>query len=221
MSEKYAKQTALQSPESLATVIHAIIRQQYGDDAYLWDPLTVSLEVHDDFRAEMDTIALDRWSAMQVIMTTDAFFKRLDAFLGICNTLSSGVPFFQVFDPVTVEEAAWAITEVSLNRELLPFSYPVKKYLKTVLKHDGYGENDYPSPFHEVFDTRPDAGVLRKGLGELSNQDNVEAFIDEQLGDMVYQFNQISDLRDLDDIILRRSMDEYVGTVLGKTDRKE
>jgi len=218
MGDFYAKKTALESSETLATVIHAIIHKQYGDEVYVWDPLTVSLEVRDDFKAEMDTVSMDRWSAIQIIMSSDAFFKRLDAFMGICNTLSSGAPFFQVFDPVTVEESAWAITEVSLNRELLPFSYPIKHYLEMILKKDGYNEGDYPGVFKEVFEARPRSLDIRKGLNELENRDNVESYIEEELTDLVSQFNKIPDLQHVDDMILRRSLDEFVGTV---TDPKE
>jgi len=213
MSDEYAKKQALDSTETVATVVNAIIRTQYGDEAYLWDPSTVYLETRADFKAEPSANTMDRWSAMQVIMTSDAFFKRPDAFFGICNTLGSGAPFFQVFDPVTVEEAAWAITEVAFNRELLPFSYAVRTYLKTILKQDGYEENDYPAIFKEVFEVKPDTGEFRAHLRELSNRENVEVYIDEQLKDMVYQFNQIPSLSDVDDMLLHRSKEEYIGTM--------
>jgi hypothetical protein len=216
MGDKYAKQQALQSPETLSTVIHAIMRQQFGDEAYNWDPLTSALEARDEFGAEMDTASLDRWSALQIVMTSDAFFKRLDAFLGICNTMNEGVPFFQIFDPVTTEEAAWAITEVSLNRELLPFSYPIRKYLKLILAKDGFAPGSYPTVFKEVFEKTPDAEDIREDLASTHNRNNIEVYIDEQLQDMVYQFNKIPTLKQLDDMILQRSMDEYVHTLVKK-----
>jgi len=213
MGDEYAKQQALQSSETLATVVNAIVRQHFGDEAYEWDPATVYLEMRDAFKAEPSAVVMDRWSAMQVVMTTDGFFRRPDAFLGICNTLTSGAPFFQVFDPVTVEEAAWAITEVSLNRELLPFSYPVRKYIRTILNQDGYTESEYPVIFKEVFKVKPVTPELREALRDLSNKDNVEAYVDEQLKDLVYQFDQISSLAGVDDLILQRSTDEFVSTM--------
>ena len=217
MHETHMRKEALESPQTLATVIHAIVREQYGEEAYTWDPLTVYLETTDDFRADMAAQAVDRWSAMQVIMLTDAFFKRLDAFLGICNTLAVGAPFFQFFDPVTTEEAAWAVTEVSLNRELLPFSYPIKRYLKIILKEDGYAEGDYPDVFEEVFRKAPSSEALRGTLRGLSNRDNTERFVDDQLRDLVVQFNRIPGLQEVDNIILQRSLDEYAGTVAEET----
>ena len=42
----------IQSPETMATVAHAIVRERYGDEAYWWDPLTVALELKADFEAE-------------------------------------------------------------------------------------------------------------------------------------------------------------------------
>lgn len=214
MGDSYSKKAALESPETLATVIHAIIKDKYGEEAYDWDPVTMYLELKDDFKADVNPEALDRWNAMQIVMSTGAFFERLDAFLSICNTLSSGVPFFQVFDPVTVEEAAWAITEVSLNRELKPFSYPIRQFLKMILKRDGYTPSTWPSVFSEVFQDKPSAEDIREELGALENRDKVEGYVDEQLKDLVYQFNQIPSLKELDDILLRKSMDEFVGDVV-------
>jgi hypothetical protein len=208
MSDIVEKQVALQSTETMATVVHAIVRQQYGEPAYEWDPATVSLELRADFNAEISSPVMDRWCAMQTTLTSDAFFQRIDAFLNICNTLSSGVPTFQVFDPVTVEEAAWGLTEVALNREMLPLSNTVKNYLRTILKQDHYEEEDYPQIFREVLlgehkhDTPPSS---------FENTGNVEAYVDEQLKDLMYQIGKIPTLRG-QDIILARAMEEFVGT---------
>jgi hypothetical protein len=175
---------------------------------YEWDPVTVYLETQADFQADMCGEAVDRWCALQVVMTSDAFFRRLDAFLAICNTLADGSPFFSAFNPVSVEEAGWAITEVALNREMLPFSYAIKKYLKTVLKQEGYSETNYPFVFNEVFGERPDSDKIRDGLAANNNDTNLELYIDDQLADMVEQFNRIPDLSGMDDIVLQRGFEE-------------
>ena len=49
----YPRQQALQNPETLATVVHAILRQQYGEEVYDWDPVTVYLECQADFAADI------------------------------------------------------------------------------------------------------------------------------------------------------------------------
>ena len=214
MEDQVAKSQAIQSPETLGSVIHAIVLQKYGEEAYAWDPLTVYMELQADFGVDPDSTVMDRWSAISVIMSNNTFFQRPEAFMGICNTLADGSPSFDVFNPVSVEEAAWAITEVSLNRELLPFSYAIKQYLKIVLKQDGYDESNYPDVFKEVFGPRPSAKDIRIGLGPQGNNDLISAYIEEQLRDMTHQFDKINSLKELDDMILRRSMDEYISTVI-------
>ena len=211
MSNKTERKTLLESTETIATVIHAILRKQYGDDVYDWDPLTVAMEVRDDFSAEISSESLDRWSAIQVSLTTDAFFNQLDAFMGICNTLADGEPFFQIFDPVTTEEAEWGITEISLNRELLPFSYPIKYYLKQIIKADGFTPEDAPPAIREALEAKPAALDIRRGLAAQENASNIELYTQDQLRDMVSQFNKMDDLKEVDNIILNRSLDEYVG----------
>lgn len=202
----YPRKMALESPETLATVIHAIMLDQYGEQAYGWDPVTCSMELADDFRAEVCTPAMDRWCAMQVIMGSDAFFKRLDAFLNVCNTLASGAPAFEMFDPVTSEEAAWAVAEVAMNRDVLPFSYTIRQYMKRQLEADGFdpSSGDLPAVFAEMFEQRPDEGRIRSsftGLAADANAGNIERYLMEQMFDMDVQFNRIPDLKRVDDLL--------------------
>lgn len=212
----YPRQQCLQNPEATATVIHAILREQYGEEVYDWDPTTVYLETQADFRADMCSEATNRWCAMQVVMTSDAFFKRLDAFMAICNALNDGAPFFSTFNPVSVEEAAWAISEVALNREMLPFAYAVRKYLKMILAQEGFNEGNYPQVFEEVFGPQPDADKIRDGLAAMQNDSNIGVFLKDQLADLVAQFNRIPDLAGLDDIILQRGLEEALQVTKGE-----
>lgn len=208
MNEKmtYPRKLALESPQTLATVVHAIMFDQYGPAVYDWDPTTCAMEVADDFKAEVCTQAMDRWCAMQVVMGSDAFFKRLDVFLNVCNTLSSGSPSFLVFDPVTAEEAAWAVAEVAMNRDILPFSYSIKQYMRQQLAADGFDpeSGDLPPVFAEMFERRPDEGRIRSSLtGEAAdeNASNIERFLTAQILSLETQFGRIPDLKRIDDLL--------------------
>lgn len=201
-----AKISLLQSDETLATVIHAILRDKYGEEVYSWEPLTVALEVKDDFGVDMATGVMDKWCAMQVVMGSDAFFKRLDAFLAVCNSLAEGVPFFDEFNPVTVEEAAWAIAEVGMNRDMLPFSYPIRAYLKLMLKSEGFNDDTFPPIFKEVFEKEPSAADVRAGVAALGNNNNIGAYIKDQIRDLAAQFNSIPDMSKVDDEILHTGL---------------
>ena len=210
MNEKmtYPRKLALESPQTMATVIHAIMLDQYGEAVYDWDPVTCAMEVSADFKAEICTPAMDRWCAMQVVMGSDAFFRRLDVFLNVCNTLASGAPAFEMFDPVTSEEAAWAIAEVAMNRDVLPFSYAIRGYLRQQLQADGFDPDagDLPPVFAEVFEATPNERRIREGLdGQLtvaaSNAQNIERYLMEQMLDIEAQFNRIPDLKRVDDLL--------------------
>ena len=190
---KSAIQELLQSPETLGTVINAIIVANYGEDAYDWDPLTVSLELKADFDVDPVPEVLDRWCAMQVLMGSDAFFRRIDAFLGICNTLASGEPFFSAFDPVTVDETAWTLAEASMNRDLLEFSPTVRSYVQKRLNFEGF-EGNPPEILAEMFKNRPKSEEIREGLASLDNKDAVSATIDARIGQLIAQFGKIPDL---------------------------
>ena len=202
MREQYSIKEALESTETKMTVLHAILRNQYGEEFYAWDPSTIALEVRDDFQADMSAETVNRTAALQVVMTNNAFFQRMDAFMGICNTLGSGAPFFSVFDPVTVEEAAWTLAEVALNREMLPFSPTIKKFVEAVLTEEGYGAGDHPEFFDPVFE---DTLESRKAVSEARanpNSDSINQLINEELRDMIYQFNKIPSIEGVDGLLL-------------------
>jgi len=206
----YPRQQALQSPESCATIIHAILREQYGEEFYAWDPATVYLEARADFNADMCPEVVDRMSAMQVVMTSNAFFERLDCFLPVANALNDGSPFFESFSPVSVEEAAWGLAEVALNREMLPFAYPIRAFIKTILRQNGYEKDQWPAIFNEAMGAKPSSAEIRASLGASHNINNVDSYIREQLTDLAFQFGKIPDMKNLDDIILQRGLEEAV-----------
>lgn len=204
--DKSAVRAALESSETCATVIHAILREQYGDAVYDWEPQTVILEVRDDFGASMHPNAVDRWSALQVGLTSDAFFTRPDAFQALSNSLADGEPAFEVFDPVTTEEAAWAIMEMSLNRDMLPFAYPVRRWIEMLLAADGYAEGDYPLPMEYALSPKPDlAARMRTELSApTANLENADEFVRGEMQDMRYQFDQIPLFKNLDNVLVLR-----------------
>ena len=210
MADDNEVRSLLQSPQTLATVVHAIMRKRYGDEAYDWDLVTSFMQVQEDFKVEMATAVANRWGAIQVIMTTDAFFTRPEAFLAICNTLTTGEPFFDVFNPVTLEEAAWGISEVALNREMLPFGYSVQKYIKLLLGPDGFNLSDYPDVFAQALSNPGEVKGVVADVRNNPNNDVVEEYIEDQLRDMVSQFNKVEGLAKVDDIILAGNSDKVI-----------
>lgn len=201
-----ARQHLLQSNQTLGTVIHAILLDRFGEEIYAWEPVTVALECKAEFGCDPSTTVMDKWCAIQVAMSSDAFFRRIDAFMSICNTLSSGEPYADVFDPVTTEEAAWGIAEVSLNRDFLPFSPTIKSYVSTVLKQDGFSPDEFPPVFEQVFDRTPDEHLVRENLAALGNSSNIDSYIRENVVDLLAQFNRLPDMKNIDLTTLQKGI---------------
>ena len=210
MSDPFTvRQDLIQSPETMATEVHAIIRDKYGDEAYWWDPLTVALELKADFQVDACPEFMDRWGAMQVVITGDSFFRRIDSFFAVCNAFSSGEPFFGAFDPVTVEEAAWAVAEVGMNRDMLPFSPTIKKYCEIILGKNGYGRDNAPKIFDLVFDEDHDGTSLkdiRAGLVSDENGAALKQYLAENVDDIAKQFDSLADLKNVDDDLLKKGL---------------
>lgn len=194
-----AVQAALETPETMSTLLYVLIRNAYGDDAFTWDPTTLYLDLREDFHVEPKAEVMDRLSAIQVLVTTDAFFTRPDAFINICNTITDGTPSFSLFDTATVEECAWALVEVSLIRDLLQFSLPVRNYMKHILRQDGYDESNPPDIFAEVFTSSPEGSDVvdaAQAADKTENAEILEEFINEQMQALVHQFNEIPGMSD-------------------------
>lgn len=201
-----ARMNLLSSKNTFATVVHAIIRDKYGEEPYWWDPLTVALELKADFTVDPEPEVMNRWSAMQVLMTGDAFFTRIDAFFAVCNAFSSGDPFFGAFDPVTVEEAAWAIVEAGMNRDMLPFSPSIRKYCRIILEQDGYGKDNYPGVFKPMFSEENSLKDIKKGLVSEENGNALNAYLQDNVTELADQFDSIPDLKNVDEELLRTGL---------------
>ena len=204
MSGDAALGRAFASSETLATVVHAAVLKQYGEAAYEWDPLTLAHEIRDDFHVDISAESLNRWNAVQLIMTTDEPFRRLDAFQAVVGAFALGDPFFLLFQPVSVEEAAWALSEMALQREPAPFSHSIRTYLNALLVQDRYDH----VPVIFKYALTGEEHRLNDHLGRTHrgapNEPAMEVFIDEQLRDLTAQANEIPGLTTLDNLLLGR-----------------
>ena len=208
-----------QNPEADATVLNAMLISKYGEEALDWDPLTIYMEIQSDFHVTPAEEVMNKLCAMQVVMSSADYFERIDTFLNVSNTLAEGDPFFEVFAPLEAEEIAFALATVGMNRDLRPFSPTIRRYVKEVLKSDGFGEDNYPPIFSAVFDKAPSAKEVREDVSKLLteptaadvNGGNIAKMVSDHIGDMFNQFNKVPGLTHVDDRILEQGMLRALG----------
>lgn len=208
-----------QNPEADATVLNAMVLSKYGEEALDWDPITIQMEVQDDFGVTPAAEAMDKICAMQIVMGTGDFFGRVDAFRNIVNTIANGQPFFQTFTPLQAEEIALALATVGMNRDMLPFAPAVQELVRLSLKGDGYSEEEFPPILSCVFDRKPSEKKVREQITDLvgrpegdlptaaeNNIANIDSMLRRRVVICLKQLDSLPGLAKIDDVILEKGV---------------
>lgn len=136
----------LESTETLATVLHAIVLTAYGEQIYSVDPVELYATIEEDFNCTLPVEAENRLQALFLAITTDAFYQDVEAFESICDALHSGDIGDAVeglFEQLTMPELLWGLYEVELNREdSEQFSAAVGALIAEVSQRE-YSENGF------------------------------------------------------------------------------
>lgn len=106
---------------------------------FKWSPATILHVLEEDF-GPIQQGCYDRLMAGITIATTDLFWNDLRTFIPLCNVLS-GSPITDDFDPATVAEMSWAITEAELldldpNNQAV-FSEEISAYIYSACQDEG------------------------------------------------------------------------------------
>lgn len=202
-----AVRTALTSPATYGTTLHAVFLEHYGEQVYGWEPETLSMELWDDFRVQISAEPMDKWLAIQTALANDGFFSSVSVFSAVCNTLASGAPSFQVFDPLTVEEIAWAVTEVGLNRDVLRFAPSIRKYVRLVLEMDGEASGDHPAAVDYLLDPDADTGPADAARAVLygANAQTADAMVSDELAGLTFQLGKFRAFTPIEKVLALRA----------------
>lgn len=208
-----------ENPEADATVLNAMVLSKYGEEALDWDPITIQMEIQDDFGVTPASEVMDKICAMQIVMGTGDFFGRVDAFRNVVNTIANGQPFFQTFTPLQAEEIALAIATVGMNRDIMPFAPAVQTLVKLSLKGDGYSEEQFPPILSCVFDRKPSEKAVREQLTDLigrpeaelptaaeNNIANIDFMLRRRVLICLKQLDSLPGLTSVDDTILEKGV---------------
>ena len=132
----------LKDEEAFASSLLVALLDNFGTQALQWDPETIRRELEDAY-GDIPRFNFDKVMAAVTLLTTDQFYKRLPAFNDLCNVLAGDDFTPAQFDPATVAEMAWGMTEammLSPPDEGDPFSEPIRGYIGKQLKNEGFSK---------------------------------------------------------------------------------
>jgi hypothetical protein len=102
------------SDDHYATVLITQLVDEYGTEALTWTPETIRHQIQEDFGVELSQATTDRLMAGISLLTNNFFYRRLSAFIPLCNALSGSTVDPDTIDIADPWECAWAMTEALL-----------------------------------------------------------------------------------------------------------
>lgn len=128
---------------SFATTLLSILVKAYGTEVFDWDGLTIQLQIKDDFDTEPPRPVYDKLMALLTALTTDNTYKEVPVFDEFVNAINGrGIGIEQ--DIPSVDDVAWAVTELAMNdpdpvsrNPEQPYSTQIAKYVRVVLDDEG------------------------------------------------------------------------------------
>jgi hypothetical protein len=116
MQRELAFKKLFEGEEAFASsLLIALVDLVQDVDVMNWDPETITAEIKTKTGATISSDNMDRLMGLCMALTTNQFYTDVNAFIQICNALSGAGVDFKTFDPATVSEMAWAVSEVLMN----------------------------------------------------------------------------------------------------------
>lgn len=187
-----------------STSILAVLYSEYGSEFIDWDPVSIELQIKDDFGIELPSKVSDRLHAGVSIISTNLFHIDVETFNTVCNVLSFNTFSTKQFIPAEVDECAWGCTEARLLEGDLykaGFSEDIQKYVGVLLKTEGiyrppsvlnfaeYPEDIEESARNELIDD----DVMFKAFWDRQEEkiQEIEKSISTKLSELLMQLKQL------------------------------
>lgn len=128
---------------TLATPLLVLAIDQFTTDFFDWEPTTFDIESRRAFGVEIPDVNRDKIWALVTVLSTDLFYKSLETFIPVCNSLNGSEADFDDYDPVTSEAAAWGVVETALvdppvNASVgTRLSHEIRRYIGLTLQSEG------------------------------------------------------------------------------------
>jgi hypothetical protein len=199
MSYKAAVLGAYDNEDTFATTLFAIMLDMFGDAGFAdWDPQTIALEFKAHTGVTWDKVPAvnrDKLMMMTGVYTSNTFFRQLNVFIAACNAFCGAGVDVRTFDPATVDEMAWAVTEVKLAGFEEDFHPEIKAYVGVQAALEGFESlpptlswGDKPKSAGKSAEAAAEGGVELFAAGYSQNRDEineVEAEVKRKVGLML------------------------------------
>jgi hypothetical protein len=130
----------LQDPATFTTPLLTILTDKFTTDFLEWDPLTINIEIKENFGVEPSEELLNKIQAGSSLFTTNLFYLSPETFGIICNTLNRGPTSSELFIPADLEDVMWGVAEAKLLAGDLgdnKFSHSIARYVGYLLQEEG------------------------------------------------------------------------------------
>jgi hypothetical protein len=127
---------------TFTTSILALLADHFGGMEFAnWDPLTVNLQISEDFHIDTPQFLLDRINAGSCLFTSPLFHRSLEAFSQMCNVFNFGAISSEVMVPADLDDVLWGVTEAMLLEgeqfDEEGFSHNIARYVGVLLMEEG------------------------------------------------------------------------------------
>jgi len=141
---KESVKRVVENPDTFGTSLFAILLDNYGTEFLQWEPLSIRLQLEDDFNAKIPVRNEHKLWSLVTAYTTNQFHISLEIFHNTCKALSNSAVDFSMLIPIIPDEAAWGVTEVLANipsnndpDDNHQFSHEIAQYVGLCLYENG------------------------------------------------------------------------------------
>jgi hypothetical protein len=129
---------------TFGTVLVGILLKAYGVDALNWDPLTVRVQIGEDFGTDVARVPYGKMMSLINVMTTDTVYYSVPVFDATVHGLR-GSPGTQMEEIPEADDVATAVAEIVMADpeppkrpgQMTPWSPDIAGYVGLVLDHEG------------------------------------------------------------------------------------
>jgi hypothetical protein len=140
----------LSDPETCGSVLLAIALSKYKEQAFTVDPMSLILDLEDDFRTTLPEDNENKLKAILMATETPIFQQDPEAFRSICITLWNGDPQIGFNETLTLSEAIWGMFEVKTCYGELSLGPGIQRMVEVLSDEEVTDPEEHEDPYNHI-----------------------------------------------------------------------